>query len=73
MKLTRREMEVLQLIGKELTTEQIATYLHVSVPTIETHRRNLFRKVGVQSVIGLVKEAIRNNWILIDNQTSIQP
>ncbi|WP_064196213.1 MULTISPECIES: response regulator transcription factor [Emticicia] len=73
MKLTRREMEVLQLIGKELTTEQIATYLHVSVPTIETHRRNLFRKVGVQSVIGLVKEAIRNNWIKIDNQTSIQP
>lgn len=73
MKLTRREMEVLQLIGKELTTEQIATYLHVSVPTIETHRRNLFRKVGVQSVIGLIKEAIRNNWIKIDNQTSIQP
>lgn len=67
MNLTRREMEVLQLIGKELTTEQIADYLHVSVPTIETHRRNLFRKVGVQSAIGLIKEAIRNQWIMIDN------
>ena len=67
MKLTPREMEVLQLIGRELTTEQIADCLHVSVPTIETHRRNLFRKVGVQSAIGLIKEAIRNQWIMIDN------
>lgn len=73
MKLTRREMEVLQLISKELTTEQIANYLHVSVPTIETHRRNLFRKVGVQSVIGLVKEAIRQNWINIDKSQTFKP
>lgn len=73
MKLTRREMEVLQLISKELTTEQIANYLHVSVPTIETHRRNLFRKVGVQSVIGLIKEAIRQNWIRIDKSQTFKP
>jgi LuxR family transcriptional regulator, transcriptional regulator of spore coat protein len=68
MKLTPREMDVLQLIGRELTTEQIANNLHLSVPTIETHRRNLFRKVGVQSAIGLIKVAIQNQWIIIEPQ-----
>jgi LuxR family transcriptional regulator, transcriptional regulator of spore coat protein len=73
MKLTRREMEVLKLIGSELTTEQIANNLHLSVPTIETHRRNLFRKVGVQSAVGLVKVAILNNWIKIEPPKTIKP
>ena len=59
-------MEVLQLIAKELTTEQIANYLHVSIKTIETHRRNLFKKTDVNSAIGLVKEAIRQHWIKIE-------
>jgi LuxR family transcriptional regulator, transcriptional regulator of spore coat protein len=72
MKLTRREMEVLKLIGSELTTEQIANNLHLSVPTIETHRRNLFRKVGVQSAVGLVKVAILNNWIKIEPPKTIK-
>lgn len=65
-RLTNREMEVLQLIAKELTTEQIANYLHISIKTIETHRRNLFKKTGVNSAIGLVKEAIRHQWISIE-------
>ncbi|QHW01277.1 LuxR C-terminal-related transcriptional regulator [Spirosoma endbachense] len=59
MLLTIRETEVLHLIAAELTTGQIATQLGISVPTVETHRRNLLRKVGVRSVVGLMKEAIR--------------
>jgi LuxR family transcriptional regulator, transcriptional regulator of spore coat protein len=47
--------------------------LHLSVPTIETHRRNLFRKVGVQSAVGLVKVAILNNWIKIEPLKTIKP
>ena len=61
--LTKREIEVLQLIGQELTTEQIATRLQVSIPTIETHRRNLLQKMGAKSVVGLIKEAIRQEII----------
>ena len=59
MKLTKREREVLQLISEELTTKEIAERLGVSVSTIETHRRNLFQKTQSQSVVGLVKEALR--------------
>ena len=65
MTLTNREMDVLQLIVKELTTEEIAENLHVSIATVESHRRNMFRKVGVQSVVGLLKEAIKHKWIKV--------
>lgn len=59
LKLTRREQEVLRLIFKEMTTVQIADELGITVSTVETHRRNLFRKAGVRSSIGLVKEALK--------------
>ncbi len=61
--LTKREMEVLQLISQELTTEQIATRLQVSVPTIETHRHNLLQKLGAKSVVGMIKEAYKQGLI----------
>ena len=61
--LTKREHEILDLIANEFTTEQIAQNLHISIPTVESHRRNMFRKLGVQSVVGLVKEALKNKWI----------
>ena len=63
--LTKREHEILELIASELTTEQIAQNLNISIPTVESHRRNMFRKLGVQSVVGLMKEALKNNWIKI--------
>lgn len=59
MTLTTRQQQILTLIATEHTTAQIAERLSLSVPTVETHRRNLFRKAGVRSVVGLVKEAIR--------------
>lgn len=65
MTLTNREMEVLQLIAKEQTTEEIAESLHVSIATIESHRRNMFKKIGVSSVVGLVKAAIKHKWIKV--------
>lgn len=58
MTLTTRQQQILTLIATELTTAQIAARLELSVPTVETHRRNLFRKAGVRSVAGLVKEAM---------------
>jgi DNA-binding CsgD family transcriptional regulator len=63
--LTNREHEILELIANELTTEQIAQNLQISIATVESHRRNMFRKLGVQSVVGLVKEALKNKWIKI--------
>lgn len=57
--LSTRELEVLWLItSEELTTKQIAERLCRSVQTIEAHRAHLFQKLGVDSVVGLVKYAM---------------
>lgn len=58
--LTGREIDVLRLIAQEFSTNQIAEKLFISVPTVETHRRNLMQKLGVKSAIGMVKFAIRH-------------
>jgi LuxR family transcriptional regulator, transcriptional regulator of spore coat protein len=59
MNLTERELQILDLIGKEYTSDRIAQYLHITASTVETHRRNLFKKMGVTSVVGLIKEALK--------------
>jgi DNA-binding CsgD family transcriptional regulator len=65
MNLTDREIEILALIAKEYTSEKIANYLHISISTVETHRRNMFQKLEVTSVVGLVKEGLKRNLINI--------
>jgi DNA-binding NarL/FixJ family response regulator len=57
--LTAREREVVQLIAEGKTTKQIASGLGLSVKTIETHRRQAMEKLGIYSVAGLTKYAIR--------------
>lgn len=56
--LTRREKEVLDLIAKEMTTNEISEALHISLNTVETHRRNLIQKFNVRNSVGLVREAM---------------
>lgn len=56
--LTRREKEVLHLIAKEMTTSEMAEELHISLNTVETHRRNLIQKFNVRNSVGLVREAM---------------
>jgi len=57
--LTAREREVLQLLAEGRTTNQIASSLHVSVKTIETHRQQVMNKLKIHSVAELTKYAIR--------------
>ena len=57
--LTDREVDVLRLIADENPTHQIAEKLFISVPTVETHRRHLMQKLGVKSVVGMVKFAMK--------------
>jgi two-component system nitrate/nitrite response regulator NarL len=61
--LTAREIEIIQLIEKELSNRQIAEKLFLSERTIETHRKNIFRKTNTASVIGLVKYAYEHKLI----------
>lgn len=61
--LTRREKEVLELIVKEQTTEEIAKHLYITSKTVEAHRSNLIQKLGVKNVAGLVRVAIEKGLI----------
>jgi two-component system response regulator NreC len=61
--LTKREIEILKLVCKEYSNSEIAEKLFLSVGTVETHRKNLIAKLGVNNTVGLVKYALRNNLI----------
>lgn len=61
--LTKREMEIIQLIAEEKTTQQIADYLTVSAKTIENHKINLFKKLEVKNSAGLILAATRLGYI----------
>jgi DNA-binding NarL/FixJ family response regulator len=58
--LSAREREVLSLIVKEHTSEEIAQKLFLSKKTVDNHRQNILSKTGCKTTIGLVKFAIRN-------------
>lgn len=61
--LTDREREILKLISKEYTNRMIAEELYISERTVETHRKNIFRKTGTNNLVGLIKFAYANNLI----------
>jgi DNA-binding NarL/FixJ family response regulator len=61
--LSSREMEILQLIANELTTNEIAQKLNLSQLTVETHRKNILLKLGVRNTAGLIKYALNKGWI----------
>lgn len=61
--LTQRELEIISLIEKELSNKEIADKLFISERTVETHRKNIFRKTKTNSVIGLVKYAYEHKLI----------
>ncbi len=65
--LTGREREVLQLLAEGKSTKQIAGQLHVSVKTIESNRRQIMNKLGIDSIAELTKYAIR------EGLTSLEP
>lgn len=62
-KLTRRETEILQLILDELTTQEIADKLCITVSTVETHRSSLLSKTGSKNVVGLIKYTIEKGLL----------
>lgn len=59
-KITKRELEVIKLIAKEYTTQEIADTLYVSTNTVATHKRNLFVKMEVKNSVGMIKKA--SDW-----------
>jgi len=65
--LTERETDIIHLIIKEYSTKEIANALFLSTETIKTHRRNIFKKLGVRNVAGLVRESILHGIVKHEN------
>jgi DNA-binding NarL/FixJ family response regulator len=63
--LSDRELQIFELIGKGMTTKQIAQSLHLSVKTIETYRENIKVKLNLKNSAELVRHAVQ--WTLEGN------
>lgn len=61
--LTRREQQILQLIAREFTTPEIAEHLHISLHTVDTHRKNLLAKLGAKNMAGMVRIAMEKGLL----------
>jgi DNA-binding NarL/FixJ family response regulator len=64
--LAAREREIVQLLAEGKTSKEIAILLHISVKTVETHRRNIMSKLKVRSIASLTKFAIREGLTSAD-------
>jgi DNA-binding NarL/FixJ family response regulator len=61
--LTNSELDIVRLISEGLTTKEIAARKYISYHTVITHRKNIFRKLGVSSVSELIMYALKSGWI----------
>ncbi|MGB5491470.1 MAG: response regulator transcription factor [Woeseiaceae bacterium] len=67
-KITPRETEVMIMIASALSTKEIANKLDLSVKTVEKHRSNLMRKLGLRSTAAVTLYAVRNNYLSADGE-----
>jgi DNA-binding NarL/FixJ family response regulator len=65
-RLTRREREVLKLIGEGATTKEVAQRLGISAKTAQVHRENIKQKLDLRSTAAMVRYAIKHKLIRID-------
>jgi len=61
--LTEREIEILRLIVDGFSNKEIGEKLFISHRTVDTHRTNMMKKLGVNNVAGLISFAIRNKMV----------
>jgi two-component system response regulator NreC len=61
--ITKREKEILYLIGAGFSTKQIASQLFISINTVQTHRSNLLRKLQVKNSMELIREVSKAFWL----------
>ena len=64
--LSERELEIVKLICQEKSTKEIAEELFISPRTVDTHRKNIAKKTGVKTIVGLIKFAFANQLVKIE-------
>ncbi|BEQ13568.1 response regulator transcription factor [Desulfoferula mesophila] len=65
--LSPREREVLQLLAEGRKVKDVAEELHLGVKTVETHRRNLMEKLGIDNLVDLIRYALREGVTSLDD------
>jgi len=65
VRITKREQEILALIFEEYTNPEIANLLGISRRTVDTHRKNLLRKLNVRNTAGLIRYALKSGFVEI--------
>jgi two-component system, NarL family, nitrate/nitrite response regulator NarL len=61
--LTEREIEIIKLIAKEMNNAAIGDALFISERTVESHRKNIYRKTNTTNIVGLLKFAFANGFV----------
>jgi DNA-binding NarL/FixJ family response regulator len=61
--ITTREIDIIRSICKELSSKEIASQLHISEFTVNTHRRNIMRKLNVRNAAGIINFAAQNKLV----------
>ena len=66
--LSIREIEIVRLIAREYSNKEIARVLYITVGTVETHRRNIFQKMGAKNMAGLIHRAYQLGILRVDKK-----
>ena len=70
--LSPRQIEVLRLVAEGNSTREIATQLHLSIKTVETHRSAIIKRLGIHDVVGIVRYALKVGLVSLDDNTRDQ-
>lgn len=66
-KFSGKEIELIRLLSKQMTTKQISGHLNLSERTVEQYRSNINKRIGARNVAGIIKFALQNGIITIDD------
>ena len=69
-KLTPRQVEVLRMVAEGHRTREIATRLELSVKTIESHRGEIMKRLGIHDLVSLVRYALRLGLVRMGSETA---
>jgi DNA-binding CsgD family transcriptional regulator len=65
-KLSKRELEVMEMVATGASNQEIAGRLHISVNTVKVHLRNIFEKLGTQSRTEATMRVIQEGWVALE-------
>jgi DNA-binding NarL/FixJ family response regulator len=63
--LTRREQEVMEMLGRGMTSREIAEHLQISIKTVDTHRGHVLKKLGLRNNAEIARFAVKHGYVTL--------